>query len=376
MPTIFNWALIHLSPGVNAQLRWLAEGCVRHRPRGAKSQDRQELPIRFRVWRTAGIYLGVFAAFIVGLIALAQVGEIPQNAAEDPVLTGEFEIDGSSTVGPITLAVAEEFSKLHPNLQIPVGVSGTGGGFKRFVRGETLISNASRPIREIEVEAARERGIEYLEIPVAYDGLSVVVNPRNDFLNCLTTDELRRIWEPESAVKRWNDIRSDFPDKKIRLYGPGTDSGTFDYFTESIVGEGGASRPDYAASEDDNVLVQGIAGDRYSLGYFGYAYFAENRNLLGLVGIDSGPGCVEPSSETINDGSYAPLSREIFIYVNLEALERVEIRAFLDFYMTNAAVLVEEVGYVPLSPADYENNRALLGVGNEGSDRDGDNAGT
>ncbi len=212
------------------------------------------------------------------MIALAQVGEIPDNPAEDPVLTGQFEIDGSSTVGPITLAVAEEFSKLHPNVRIPVGVSGTGGGFKRFVRGETLISNASRPIKEIEVAAARENGIEYLEIPVAFDGLSVVVHSRNAFVQCLTTDELRRIWEPESAVKKWSDIRSDWPDKKIRLYGPGTDSGTMDYFTEAIVGEGGASRPDYAASEDDNVLVQGVAGDRFSLGYFGFAFYAENEN--------------------------------------------------------------------------------------------------
>ncbi len=294
---------------------------------------------------------------------LAQVGEIPDNIDEDPVLTGEFEIDGSSTVGPITLAVAEEFSKLHPNVRVPVGVSGTGGGFKRFVRGETLISNASRPIKEIEAEAARENGIEYLEIPVAYDGLSIVVHSNNGFAECMTTDELRRVWEPESAVSRWSDIRSEWPDEKIRLYGPGTDSGTFDYFTEVIMGDGGASRPDYAASEDDNVLVQGVAGDKYSLGYFGYAFFAENRDLLGLVDVDSGPGCVEPTDLTINDGSYAPLSREIFIYVNTEALEREEVRAFLDFYMTNAADLVEEVGYVPLSPADYESNRSLLADG-------------
>ena len=325
-----------------------------------KFQVRQDLPIRFRQWRTTGIWVAVFAAFIAGLIVFAQVGEIPDNVDEDPVLTGEFEIDGSSTVGPITLAVAEEFSKLHPNVRIPVGVSGTGGGFKRFVRGETLISNASRPIKEIEIEAARKNGIEYLEIPVAYDGLSVVVHPRNAFAQCLTTDELRRIWEPESAVKRWNDIRSEWPDKKIRLYGPGTDSGTFDYFTQAIVGEGGASRPDYAASEDDNVLVQGVAGDRYSLGYFGYAFYAENKNLLGLVNVDSGPGCVSPSAVTINDGSYAPLSREIFIYVNTAALERVEVREFLDFYMTHATDLVAEVGYVPLSQAEYESNRMLL----------------
>ena len=294
---------------------------------------------------------------------LAQVGEIPENIDEDPVLTGEFEIDGSSTVGPITLAVAEEFSNLHPNVRVPVGVSGTGGGFKRFVRGETLISNASRPIKEIEAEAARENGVDYLEIPVAYDGLSIVVHSNNGFAECMTTDELRRVWEPESAVSRWSDIRSEWPDEKIRLYGPGTDSGTFDYFTEVIMGDGGASRPDYAASEDDNVLVQGVAGDKYSLGYFGYAFFAENRDLLGLVDVDSGPGCVEPTDLTINDGSYAPLSREIFIYVNTEALERVEVRAFLDFYMTNATDLVEEVGYVPLSPADYESNRSLLADG-------------
>ena len=237
------------------------------------------------MWRRIGIPVAIFAAFIAGLIALAQVGEIPDNPDEDPILTGQFEIDGSSTVGPITLAVAEEFSKLHPNVRIPVGVSGTGGGFKRFVRGETLISNASRPIKEIEAVAALENGIEYLEIPVAFDGLSVVVHPRNAFVQCLTTDELRRIWEPESAVRKWSDIRSEWPDKKIRLYGPGTDSGTFDYFTQAIVGESGASRPDYAASEDDNVLVQGIAGDKFSLGYFGYAYYAENQELLKLIDV-------------------------------------------------------------------------------------------
>ena len=328
------------------------------------------------MWRSIGIPVAIFAAFIAGLIALAQVGEIPDNPDENPVLTGQFEIDGSSTVGPITLAVAEEFSKIHPNVRIPVGVSGTGGGFKRFVRGETLISNASRPIKEIEAAAARENGIEYLEIAVAFDGLSVVVHPRNAFVQCLTTDELRRIWEPESAVKKWSDIRSEWPDKKIRLYGPGTDSGTFDYFTQVIVGESGASRPDYAASEDDNVLVQGIAGDKFSLGYFGYAYYAENKTLLNLVGVDSGPGCVTPSDVSINDGSYAPLSREIFIYVNREALERVEIREFLDFYMTHAAELVEEVGYVPLPPAQYERNRALFEEERRGLDGARNNAGT
>lgn len=311
--------------------------------------------------------LAVFAMMTLLAVACGNNGESPSASPSSSVsrLGGEVEIDGSSTVFPITEAVAEEFHKLHPGVRVNVGVSGTGGGFKRFADGEIDISDASRPIKESEAQAAAENGIEYFEIRVAIDGLPVVVSPRNDFVKCLTTDELKMIWEPESSVKKWNDIRPEWPDRKINLYGPGTDSGTFDYFTEEIVGEVQASRPDYTASENDNVLVRGISGDRNSLGYFGYAYYAENPDLLNLVAIDSGNGCVAPTFEAIANGEYTPLSRFLFIYVNKEALQRPEVKAFVEFYMDNGAELVAEVGYIGLSDQDYADNKALLQQGSE-----------
>jgi len=275
-------------------------------------------------------------------------------------LSGTIEIDGSSTVYPITEAVAEEFHKLNPQMRINVGISGTGGGFKRFVVGETQISDASRPIKDSEKEQAAKNGVEWIEMPVAYDGLSVMVNPQNTWVTSMTTAELKKIWEPGSTVKRWNQIRSDWPDQPINLYGPGTDSGTFDYFTEAIVGKEDASRPDYTASEDDNILVQGIAGDRNALGYFGYAYYVENKDKLKLVAIDAGKGPVLPSEQTINDGTYAPLSRPIFIYPNKAALARPEVKEFVRFYMTAGPELVSEVGYVPMPSQVYNENLAKL----------------
>jgi len=274
-----------------------------------------------------------------------------------PRVEGSLEVDGSSTVFPITEAVAEEFvAETTGRFRVTVGLSGTGGGFQRFCAGETAVSNASRPIKESELEACRRNGVEPLELPVAYDGLAVVVNPANTFVECLTVEELKRIWEPGSRVSRWSDVRAGFPDAPIRLFGPGTSSGTFDYFTEVIVGEEDASRPDYTASEDDNVLIQGVAGEPNALGYFGYAYYAENQDVLKLVAVDGGEGCVRPTPETIRDGTYRPLSRPLLIYVNRRALAEPAVVEFVRFYMENAAELVPETGYVPLTPEQYQEN--------------------
>ncbi len=309
-------------------------------------------------------------ALLVALAALACSSATPaaqsQSAQSAPAmaasadLSGTIEIDGSSTVFPVSEAVAEEFHKIHPDVRVNVGVSGTGGGFKRFTAGETDISDASRPIKDTEAQAAADNGIEYYPLRVAMDGLSVLVSPDNDFVECLSVEQLKAIWEPGSAVSNWNDVDPAFPDKKIVLYGPDTDSGTFDYFTEEVVGEVQASRADYTASADDNVLVQGIAGGRYSLGYFGYAYYAENADKLKLVSVDAGNGCVTPTSETIENGTYAPLSRPLFIYVSKQSLERPEVKAFVEFYLDNAAELAQEVGYIRLGEAEYAANRDMI----------------
>tara|TARA_B100001123_G_C15336330_1_gene1032979 strand:+ start:4609 stop:5598 length:990 start_codon:yes stop_codon:yes gene_type:complete len=268
-------------------------------------------------------------------------------------LSGTIEIDGSSTVFPVSEAVAEDFHKIHSNVNVNVGISGTGGGFKRFTVGETDISDASRQMRAKEVDQATENGINYIELKVGIDGLSVIVNPKNDWAECLTVEELKKIWEPGSTINNWNQVRSEFPDRPLRLYGGDTDSGTFDYFTEEIVGEAQASRPDYTASADDNVLVRGVAGDRNSLGYFGYSYYAENAEKLKLIAIDNGSGCIKPTAETIENGTYQPLSRPLFIYINKNRLEKSEIAAFVEFYLTEARKLVREVGYVPLGESAY-----------------------
>ncbi len=276
-------------------------------------------------------------------------------------LSGDIAIDGSSTVFPITEAMAEEFQKANPDVRITVGISGTGGGFKKFCAGETDISDASRPIKESEIELCQEGGIEYVELPVAYDAVSVVVNPENDFAACLTVEELNKMWEPDAQdeIDNWNQIRDDFPDQKLSLYGPGTDSGTFDYFTDAINGEEGASRGDFTASEDDNVVVQGVANDPGAIGYFGLAYYEENQGKLKAVEVDdgddsNGEGCVTPSTETVDDGSYQPLARPIFIYVKKEAIARSEVKEFVDFYLaTDSKDLVSEVGYIPMAEEIY-----------------------
>lgn len=278
-------------------------------------------------------------------------------------LSGAVQVDGSSTVAPVSEAVAEEFQIANPGVRVTVGISGTGGGFQRFCAGETDVSDASRPISEGEARTCASAGIEYLELPVAWDGLSVVVNPRNEFVRCLTVDEIRRIWEPDSRVSTWRDVRPEFPDQPIKLYGPGTDSGTFDYFTETVMGEVGASRPDYQASEDDNVLVQGVSGDEYALAYFGYAYVRENADKLQTVGVDGGAGCVLPSAETILSGAYAPLSRPLSVYVARGALARPAVAEFVRFYMEYADVLVPSTGYLALAREQYEQNLHAISTG-------------
>ena len=267
-------------------------------------------------------------------------------------------IDGSSTVFPLTEAVAEEFMEDSQGARVNVGVSGTGGGFSKFLRGETAINDASRPIAPNEIEKAEANGIEFIEIPVAYDGLAVVVHPENDWASCLTADELREIWRPNSSIERWNQIRESYPDRPIELYGPGTASGTYDYFTEAIVGEAEASRSDFTASEDDNVLVQGITGTETALGYFGLAYYENNADQLKALGIDpderdGGTACVTPSAETVKDGRYRPLSRPLFIYVNPAKITPT-VEKFVTFYLQNADELASEVGYVAMPDDAYD----------------------
>ncbi|NUP98311.1 MAG: PstS family phosphate ABC transporter substrate-binding protein [Armatimonadetes bacterium] len=295
----------------------------------------------------------------------AQQAEAPADApVEPPVpaeaaapvsgLAGEVKIDGSSTVAPISEAVAEEFQKSNASVKATVGTSGTGGGFKKLIAGEIDIADASRPIKSSELESLKAGGTDVVELPVAYDGLAVVVNPKNDFVDHLTVAELKKIWEPESKVTKWSQVRQGWPDREFHLYGPGTDSGTFDYFTDAIVGDEGKSRSDYTASEDDNTLVTGVSGDPDALGYFGFAYYAENQDKLKLVPIDGGSGPITASAETIRDGTYQPLSRPLFIYVSSKSIDRPEIQEFVKYYLSNSTKLVEEVGYVSLPARAYE----------------------
>lgn len=274
-----------------------------------------------------------------------------------------IRIDGSSTVYPVTKAVAEEFPKSQPGVRVVVGLSGTGGGFTQFAAGDIDISNASRPIDESEAAACAENGVEFLELKVATDGLSVVVNPANTWCECLSVDQLRQIWESGSQVKRWSDIDPDWPEEELVLYGADTDSGTFDYFTEEICGEVGNSRSDYTPSAEDNVLVRGVAGDRHSLGYFGYAYYVENTDKLKLVGVSSEEGgahCVVPTPETVESGQYVPLSRPLFLYVNKASLKRPEVVAFLQYFLDHGQELASEIGYVKLSPPQREEMQQRL----------------
>lgn len=282
------------------------------------------------------------------------------KTAQTQKLSGTIGIDGSSTVGPITEAMAEEFNKKYPDVQIPVAISGTGGGFKRFVVGEIDINDASRPVKEEEKKKATENGIEMTEFKVAYDGITVCVSKDNSFVDTLTVDELNKMWSPDSKVKTWKDVRAEWPAEPIKFYSPGPDSGTFEFFTEAINKKAKAMRADVNPSEDDNVLVQGIAGDKNAIGFFGHSYYEENKSKLKAIKIDANNGGVEPTAETIKDGSYKPLSRPIFIYVNNKSFEKPEVKEFVKFYMENGAKLVPEIGYVSLPETEYKDQLSKI----------------
>ena len=301
---------------------------------------------------------------------LAMLGFAPKSVKGQVI-----QIDGSSTVFPITEAVAEEFQKAKKGkVKVTVGIAGTGGGFKKFCRGETDISDASRPILKQEMETCKSAGIEYFELPIAYDALTVMVNPKNDWVKTLAVPDLKKMWEPsaQGKVSNWNQVRSEWPNAPLKLFGPGADSGTFDYFTEAIVGKAKSSRGDFTASEDDNVLVQGIANDRNALGYFGFAYYVENQNKLKAVPIDGGKGPVAPSAKTVEDGSYQPLSRPIFIYVSKKSMSKPEVKEFVEFYLKNGPALVKQVKYVPLPQNAYTIGADHLQKGKTGTVFDGD----
>ena len=288
-------------------------------------------------------------------MALVACGGSGEKSNEKSSLTGNVKVDGSSTVYPITEAVAEEFRSVEPGVNVTVGVSGTGGGFKKFMRGEIDINDASRPIKSKEADACAEIGIDFVELSVAYDGLAVLVNPENDWVDYFTVEELEKIWSPDAQgkVMYWNQVREGWPNEELRLFGPGTASGTYDYFAEAICGKKVGTRGDYTASEDDHVLVQGIATDKSALGFFGLAYYEENKDKLRLVGVDNGNGVVIPTMETVSNGTYAPLSRPIFIYVSSEAAKKEEVNTFVNFYLESAPSLVSEVGYIPLQEKEY-----------------------
>jgi phosphate transport system substrate-binding protein len=306
-----------------------------------------------------------YKAVLLFVVLMGVLGIIPKSVKAQVV-----QVDGSSTVFPITEAVAEEFQKAKKGkVKVTVGIAGTGGGFKKFCRGEIDISDASRPILKQEMEACKGAGIEYFELPIAYDALTVIVNPKNDWVKALNVPDLKKMWEPsaQGKVTNWNQVRSEWPNAPLKLFGPGADSGTFDYFTEAIVGKAKSSRGDFTASEDDNVLVQGIANDRNALGYFGFSYYVENQNKLKAVPIDGGKGPVTPSAKTVEDGTYQPLSRPIFIYVSKKSMDKPEVREFVEFYLKNAPTLVKQVKYVPLPQSIYTTGAEHLKKGKIGS---------
>ena len=318
------------------------------------------------------IFSPVKRAFLASSV-LAAFGLLSAGAAQAQTV----KVDGSSTVFPITEAVAEEFQKAKKGaMKVTVGISGTGGGFKKFCRGETDVQNASRPITKAEIEECKKNGVVFLEMPVAFDALTVVVNPKNTWLAQMSIDELKKIWEPsaQGKIMRWNQVNPAWPDRAIKLFGAGTDSGTFDYFTEAVTGKSKASRGDFTASEDDNVLVQGVSRDVDALGFFGFAYYAENRDKLRGMPISwKGGKPVAPSFDAVLDGTYQPLSRPIFIYVNTNSAKRPEVREFAEFYNKNAEKLVKEVKYVPLPAAAYTYNLDTLAKNRVGTKFGGEN---
>ncbi|WP_399538386.1 PstS family phosphate ABC transporter substrate-binding protein [uncultured Paenibacillus sp.] len=293
-----------------------------------------------------------------------QAAENKTNAggqADNVALSGTIAIDGSSTVFPLTEAAAEEFGRENGDVRVTVGVSGTGGGFKQFCNGEIAIADASRPIKDEEAAACKDKGIEYTELSVAYDGLSVVVSKENDFIDKLTVEELNKMFATGSTVKTWADVRSGWPAEEIKMFSPGADSGTYDYFNEAILDKKGIRNDaQISFSEDDNTLVQGVSGNKNGIGYFGFAYYEENQDKLKVVPIDGGKGPIEPTMETIKDGSYAPLSRPLFIYVNKKEMERPEVKTFVQYYIENIGNMAGEVGYIPLPDEKYQEEAAKL----------------
>tara|TARA_B110000305_G_scaffold185549_1_gene206523 strand:+ start:284 stop:1231 length:948 start_codon:yes stop_codon:yes gene_type:complete len=298
--------------------------------------------------------------FAITATLLVSCGSSSEKAKTTNELTGSIKIDGSSTVYPITEAVAEEFRTEQPKVNVTIGVSGTGGGFKKFGRGEIDISDASRPIKDKEILICNENNITYVGLSVAYDGLAVLVNPKNTWVDYFTVEELNTIWNPsaQNTIMYWDQVREGWPHEKLNLYGPGTASGTYDYFSEAICGKKVGTRADYTASEDDHILVQGIATDKTGLGFFGLAYYEENKDKLKLVGVDNGSGAITPTMGTVSNGTYAPLSRPIFIYVNSTSVKRPEVVEFVNFYLKNAATLSAEVGYIPMPISEYEVQQA------------------
>jgi len=303
---------------------------------------------------------------ILATSAMAFLGATPLASLAQVVT-----VDGSSTVFPITEGIAEDFQKANKGLKVTVGVSGTGGGFKKFCRDETDISDASRPIKASEMADCKAAGVEYFELPVAFDALTVVINPKNTWLKQATVAELKAVWEPAAQGKtlRWKQVNPAWPDQPIKLFGPGADSGTFEYFTEAIVGKAKASRGDFTASEDDNVLVQGVAGDVNAMGYFGYAYYAENTNRLKAlpIAIDANKPAVGPSAEAVEKGAYQPLSRPIFIYVKAQSLQKPEVKKFVEYYMEHGATIAKEVKYVALPASVYKANLKHIADGKKGT---------
>jgi phosphate transport system substrate-binding protein len=314
-----------------------------------RSNDKRRARVRSRF-----LFPATLAALALTLLAAA-CGD--DNNSSGGNLSGSISIDGSSTVGPLTEAAAELFREENPDVKITVGVSGTGGGFEKFCAGETDISDASRQIEKEEIDACKKENITYEEVQVANDGIANVVSPDNDWATCLTTAELKKVWDKSSDVNNWNQVRSDFPDQQIKLFGAGTDSGTFDYFTEQINGEEGRSRSDYSPSEDDNITVQGVSGDKGNMGYFGLSYALENEGRVKTLEVDDGDGCVAPTNDTVQDGSYKPLSRPLFIYPSGKALQNETTREFVQFYVDNYDAIAEQAKFVPLTDEQAQQSK-------------------
>ena len=330
-----------------------------------RSRAKGELVLR----RLSGLAKSVAFVMILAVVAAACGGDDDETNAQSGSqsggsaqarLSGTIRVDGSSTVAPLSETAAELFQREQPGVRVTVGTSGTGGGFEKFCNGETDISNASRPIRQSEIDACRSRGIRYDQLTVANDGLAVIVNPANDWARCLTVEQLKKVWEPGSTVSNWREIDPSFPDERLQLFGAGTDSGTFDYFTEAINGRAGASRTDYNATEDDNVTINGVAGTRGAIGYLGLSYVEESGGKVKAVPVNGGGGCVEPSVQTVQNDTYKPLGRPLFIYPTAESLKRSEVQAFVRFYIDNVDRITEQALFVPLTDQQKKDTSAKV----------------